>query len=138
MAQEQIVFRNSSQKYEAGTHNLLGMVGLVAAMELILEFGVDAISATLLRHRAQLVPALQAKGFTVLHAKASPETGSSIVSFFRPGADMTAMHEKLLAAGVVTSLRADRTGQKYIRLSSHFYNTEAELQPVLELLVIGP
>jgi len=134
VAQEQIVFRHSSQKYEAGTHNLLGIVGLVAAMELILELGLDNIAATLLRHRALLVPALQGKGFTVLHAKASPETGSSIVSFFRPDADMAALHEKLLAAGVVTSLRADRTGQKYIRLSPHFYNTEGEFQRLLELL----
>ena len=127
---------DSSQKYEAGTHNLLGIVGLVAAMELILELGLDNIAATLLRHRALLVAALQGKGFTVLHAKASPETGSSIVSFFRPDADMAALHEKLLAAGVVTSLRADRTGQKYIRLSPHFYNTEEEFQRLLELLVI--
>src|SRR5215472_6767327 len=29
VAQEQIVFRKTSQKYEAGTHNLLGLVGLV-------------------------------------------------------------------------------------------------------------
>jgi selenocysteine lyase/cysteine desulfurase len=28
----------------------------------------------------------------------------------------------------------DRKGQKYIRLSPHFYNTDAELQRVVELL----
>jgi len=49
VAQEQIVFRNGSQKYEAGTHNLLGIVGLVAAMELILELGVENITRELLR-----------------------------------------------------------------------------------------
>jgi selenocysteine lyase/cysteine desulfurase len=37
-------------------------------------------------------------------------------------------------AGVVTSLRADRKGQKYIRLSPHFYNTDGELDRVLELV----
>jgi selenocysteine lyase/cysteine desulfurase len=31
-------------------------------------------------------------------------------------------------------LRADRTGQKYIRLSPHFYNTDAELERVLDLV----
>jgi len=65
VAQEHIVFRNGATKYEAGTHNLLGLVGLIAAMELVLEIGVENIAAELLRKRAWLVPALQAKGFTV-------------------------------------------------------------------------
>ena len=39
---------------------------------------------------------------------------------------------KLLDAGIFTSLRTDRKGQKYIRLSPHFYNTDAELARVME------
>jgi selenocysteine lyase/cysteine desulfurase len=134
VAQEQIVFRKKSQKYEVGTHNLLGVVGLVAAMEMIMELDVEAISKELLRQRAFLVPALQNKGYTVLQAVARPENSSSILSIFRPGEDMPALHQKLLDAQVVTSLRADRTGQKYIRLSPHFYNTDAEFSRVLGLL----
>jgi selenocysteine lyase/cysteine desulfurase len=134
VAQEQIVLRSGSQKYEAGTQNLLGIVGLVAAMELILELGVENIARELLRKRARLVPALQAKGCTVLQADAPVENASGIVSFHRPGADLTALHQKLMDAGVVTSLRADRKGQKYIRLSPHFYNTDGELDRVLELV----
>ena len=33
---------------------------------------------------------------------------------------------------MVTSLRTDRAGQKYIRLSPHFYNTDAELDRAME------
>src|SRR4051812_21232431 len=134
VAQEQIVFRRGSQKYEAGTHNLLGIVGLVAAMKLILEVGVDNIARELLRKREWLVPALQAKGWTVLLPETPAENGSGIVSFSRPEHDLAALHQKLLDANIITSLRADRSGQKYIRLSPHFYNTDAELQRVLELL----
>jgi selenocysteine lyase/cysteine desulfurase len=134
VAQERLVFRSGSQKYEAGTHNLLGIVGLVAAMELILELGVENIARELLRKRARLVPALQAKGCTVLQADAPAENGSGIVSFYRPGSDLAALHQKLTEAAVVTSLRTDRTGQKYIRLSPHFYNTDAELERALELV----
>ena len=57
-----------------------------------------------------------------------------IVSFAKPGADLPALHQKLLDSGIVTSLRGDRAGQNYIRLSPHFYNTDQELQRVLELL----
>jgi len=134
VAQEQIVFRNGAVKYEAGTHNLLGLVGLIAAMELALEIGVENVAAELLRKRAWLVPALQAKGFTVLNAEAKPGNASGIVAFYQPGKDLAASHKKLADAGVVTSLRTDRQGQNYIRLSPHFYNTDAELRRVLELL----
>jgi len=134
VAQEQIVFRNTAQKYEAGTQNLLGIVGLVAGMEMILELGVDNISRELLRQRSWLVQALQNKNFTVLQANSPPETGSSIVSFFRKDGDMPTLHQKLLEANITTSLRADRGGQKYIRLSPHFYNTEAEFQRLMEFL----
>ncbi len=38
------------------------------------------------------------------------------------------------AAGITASLRADRAGQEYLRLSAHFYNTDEELQRTLDLL----
>ncbi len=134
IAQEKIEFRSGAVKYEAGTQNLLGLVGLIASMELALEIGVENIAAELLRKRALLVPALLKKGFTVLNADAKPENAGGIVSFFQPGKGLTALHQKLSEAGIVASLRTDRKGQNYIRLSPHFYNTDAELQRVLELL----
>lgn len=135
IAQEQIVYRSGPHRFEAGTYNLLGLVGLNAAMELILEIGVDNIAAELLRKRAWLVPALQAKGYRVLAANALLETASGIVTFFHPDeAALPALHQKLEAANIITSLRCDRKGRRYIRLSPHFYNTDAELHRVLELL----
>jgi selenocysteine lyase/cysteine desulfurase len=134
VAQEQIVFRNGASRYEAGTHNLLGLVGLVTGMELILEIGVETIAAELLRKRAWLVTALQAKGYQVLSADAAPENSSGISSFYKPGVDLAPLHQKLLDARMITSLRTDRNGQKYIRLSPHFYNTDDELRKVLDLL----
>ncbi len=134
VAQEKIVFRAGATKYEAGTHNLVGLVGLVAAMELALEIGVENIAAELLRKRAWLVPALQSKGYTILNGDAKPENASGIVSFHQQGKDLTALHKKLAVAGMVTSLRTDRAGKNYLRLSPHYYNTDAELQRVLDLL----
>ena len=134
VAQEQLVLRRGAAKYEAGTHNLLGLVGLLTGLELMLEVGVENVTRELLRKRAWLVPALQAKGYTVVAGDASPENCSGITSFYQPGKDLPALHQKLLDAGIITSLRTDRTGQKYIRLSPHFYNTDEELHRVLELV----
>jgi cysteine desulfurase / selenocysteine lyase len=134
VAQEELVLRKDARRYEAGTNNLLGIVGLVAAFELLLEIGIENIARELLRKRMWLIPSLQAKGYTVLHADAPAANGSGIVTFFRDGAEMTPIHQKLASVNIVTSLRADRSGRKYIRLSPHFYNTDAELRRVLELL----
>jgi len=134
VAQESLVRQRGARKYEAGTYNLLGLSGLTAALRLVLELGVENIAAALLQHRARLVPALQAKGYTVLHAEAPPENCSGITTFYRPGEDLAALQQKLAAAGIVVSLRADRAGRQYLRLSPHYYNTEAELQRALDLL----
>jgi selenocysteine lyase/cysteine desulfurase len=136
VSQEQIRLRPDAKKYEAGTHNLFGIVGLMAAMELLQEIGVENISRELLRKRAWLVPALQAKGFTVLHADAPPESSSGIVSFHRKGTDLSELHRKLSEANILTSLRVDRAGERYLRLSPHFYNTDAELKKVLEMVPV--
>ena len=134
IAQQSITLRPDARRYEAGSANLLGLAGLEAAMELLLEIGVDNIATELLRKRAWLIPTLQAKGCTVLQPDAAPAHASAIITFHRLGTDLVALHQKLLQANIVTSLRLDRTGQQYIRLSPHFYNTDAELQRFLEWL----
>lgn len=133
-AQETIVHPSNARRYEAGSENLLGLVGLHAALEMLLELGIDNIAAELLRKRKWLIPALQTKGFTVLQADAPPENASAIVSFYRENFDVSALHKKFEEAKIVTSLRSDRSGRRYIRLSPHFYNTDAELNRVLDLL----
>ena len=134
VAQDNIEFKNDARKFEAGTHNLLGLTGLIAAMELILEIGVENIARELARKRAWFVPELLKKNYSVLNPKLEPENVSSITSIFLPGKDLTPINQKLTDAGVVASLRTDRKGQNYIRFSPHFYNTDDELRRVLELL----
>lgn len=134
VAQEQLVWRSGAHKYEAGTYNLMGLVGLIAGIELLLEAGVENIARELIRKREFLVKALGEAGLSVVHPALGPENASGIVSFAAPGKDLPTLHQKLLAAGIVTSLRTDRSGAKYIRLSPHFYNSGAELSRTVEVL----
>jgi selenocysteine lyase/cysteine desulfurase len=134
IAQPQLIPRSDARRYEVGTQNVLGLAGLQAALELLLEVGVEHIAAELLRKRRWLVPALQARGWQVLQAEAPPEHASAIVSIHRPEGSLAGLHQRLIAAGIVTSLREDRAGRQYLRLSPHFYNTDAEVQRVVELL----
>ena len=134
LAAPEIAFRPDARKYEAGTHNLVGLAGLRAAVALLDEIGVANIAGELARKRAWMVPALQEKGCDVLLPQMPPENVSGIITFAVPGADMTALHQRLTTANVITSLRSTRDGRQWIRLSPQYYNTDAELQRVLELL----
>jgi selenocysteine lyase/cysteine desulfurase len=134
IAQNHLRLRTDARRYEPGSHNLLGLVGLHAALGLLLELGLDQISAELFRKRMLLVPALERRGFQVLHPELPPDLASAIVSFSRQGTDMTVLHQKLRKAGIVTSLRTDRKRRRYIRVSPHFYNTDEELDRFLAAL----
>ena len=134
VSQEEIVLRQDSRRYEPGTQNWLGLMGLHAAMELLLQIGLEEIAGELSRKREWVVPALLAKDYLVLNANAASGAASGIITFHHRRSDMAILHQRLEQAGVVTSLRSDRQGTRYIRLSPHFYNTDAELQRALELL----
>ncbi len=134
VAQDQIVHPPDSRRYEAGSANLVGLAGLQAGMELLLEVGIENIATELLRKRSLLVPALQAKNYAVLGGTAPVEHASGIISFYQPDGDMPDLHARLTGAKIITSLRASRAGQHYIRLSPHFYNTDAELHRLLEMV----
>jgi cysteine desulfurase/selenocysteine lyase len=95
---------------------------------------VENIGEELLRQRGVLVPALLERGWQVVHPSSPREASSAITSFHRPGADLVSLHQNLIKAGIYTSLRTDRAGRNYIRVSPHFYNTQAELQRLLELV----
>lgn len=132
VAREELVFRSGAQRYEAGSHSMLGLVGLRASLDLILEVGVEAIAADLRAKRDFLMPALRDRGWEVLSLDAPEAHRSGIVSVTRSDLDLAQRHEALAKAGIVTSLRTDRAGRKYLRLSPHFYNTQAELSRAIE------
>ena len=134
IAQETLDYKPDARRYEAGTANLLGIVGHHASLQLLDALGLAKIAADLLAKRRRLVPELLAKGCDVLHADVPEANASGIVAFSKPGEDMAALQARLGQAGVTVSLRVMRDGSKLIRLSPHFYNTPAELYRLLEAL----
>ena len=134
VAQEQLNYRTDARRYEAGTANLVGLAGLGAAMELLLEVGIENIAAEALRKRAWIVPELQKKGYEVLQANAAPENQGAMISFHKIGADLPAVHQRLKDQNILSSLRGDRSGRRLLRISPHFYNTDSELRRTVEAL----
>jgi selenocysteine lyase/cysteine desulfurase len=123
----------TARRYEPGSLNAIGLVGLHAALELLQSAGVPAISARLAELRALLVPGLERKGYSVLGSPSDRPT-SGIVSFRREGTDMEALCKALDQAGIVTSLRHDLAGRACIRVAPHFYTSEAEIERLVAAL----
>jgi len=136
VAQEEIEFHPTAQRYEPGAMNVMGIFGMKAAIDLLLAIGIPRVAARILTITSRLAYGLQEMGFTPLGPTSGP-SGSGIVTVSRPGTDMEALFERLTAANIVCSSRQDRQGSHYIRFSPHFYNTEAEVDQVLKVIAAG-
>jgi selenocysteine lyase/cysteine desulfurase len=134
VAQDEVQFERGGRRYEPGVLNAVGIIGMRAALDMLLDFGIGNISACLLQLKAHLVPRLKSMGFTVL----PPEDGahaSSITTVIRDGGvPLERVFEHLTANHVVASLRHNRAGAAHLRFSPHFYNTESEIDRVCELI----
>lgn len=126
-------FLDSAQRYEPGSPNVLGIVGLHAALGLLLEVGIESIAVRLARLRGVAVAGLREKGYEVL-GPSDGKRSAGITSFTSQRQDMARLRNDLDASGFVVSLRDCFEGGRCIRLSPHFYNTEEEIMQLLDRL----
>jgi selenocysteine lyase/cysteine desulfurase len=117
--------KRSAARYEEGTRNLLGMVGMREHLKLFLQIGPESIEKRIEALRGMIVKGLEEKGCTFL----SPidfQAGSGIVTFRHPKKRSEKLYEELMARKIIVSIRED-----WIRVSPHFYNTEEEIEEFL-------
>jgi selenocysteine lyase/cysteine desulfurase len=133
IAQESLRFRADARRYEPGSLNLVGIIGLRAALGLVLECGMETVEQRVLALARQVISQAAQAGLTIV----GPSGGaglSGIVSLWSETKDMAQAYARLNLGNVVTSLRHTRDGKKCLRLSPHFYNREEEL-PQLDRLM---
>jgi cysteine desulfurase/selenocysteine lyase len=136
VAQPEIAFEATARRYEPGALNLLALHGMKASIELILGLGVKQIEARLLDLRAFAEEKLLARGFRVLgHANRRSQKSGIITIAIENEATATAQAKKLRENRADVSLRQVRSGVSCLRLSPHFYNTEAEIEEVIKILL---
>lgn len=126
IAQDSLTFKSDARTYEPGSLNLAGIVGLRAALQLILGCGIDAIETRVLALAKCAIAGGTKAGFSVLGATEGMGL-SAIVALAAEGRDIAQLHAKLDAAKIVTSLRRCRNGTQCLRISPHFYNREDEI-----------
>jgi selenocysteine lyase/cysteine desulfurase len=123
-----LTLRDDARRFECGTLNTAGVFGLAAALELLLEVGVERIEARVLALTDGLCEGLQAAGGDILSSRA-PGEASGIVSFTPPGLPPTEFVARAEAAGIIVACRSGR-----VRVSPHCYNDESDVTALLDLL----
>lgn len=140
ITQEDIVFEKGGRRYEPGVLNVAGILGMKAGMELLLEKGIPEVSAQLLRLKSRLVQRLEPLGFHFLGPTAGLNA-SGITTAWREegqGPSLNRIFDHLTAQRISPSLRYDRAGKAYLRFSPHFYNTEHEMDHVVDAIAATP
>lgn len=123
-----MTLREDAGRYECGTLNTIGCFGLRAAIELLLEVGIENIAEKVQALGDYVDAAGRKKGFEVMIER-TPETGAGIVSFKKPGADSEAIVQRLKENRVLAAARAG-----WVRFAPHFYIEFEEIDRALALI----
>jgi cysteine desulfurase/selenocysteine lyase len=125
-----LTFASSARRFEESVVSLLDTAAFGAALELLLEVGAEVVEGQVLKLSARLAEGLARLGCEIVEPwPRSRDESSGIVSFRKPGMSAAAVLRDLSAAHVIA-----RTHQDFVRLSPHFYNTEEEVDGVLEVM----
>jgi selenocysteine lyase/cysteine desulfurase len=127
-ASRDMTLRQDAGRYECGTLNTVGCFGQRAALELLLEIGMEPVSAAVLALADQIYDGVRAKGYDVL-VERTPESRAGIVTFRHPTISSPIVFGMLREAGVAAAPR-----QGWIRTSPHFYVSKDDISRVLEVL----
>ena len=115
-------------RFEEGSYNSVGLYGLNAAIELLLEVGVSTIETHILQLTIALIEGLESKGYRVITPKADSER-AGIVVFESDQHTPIELYELLHEQKIITAERGSG-----LRVSPHFYNTGSEITHLLEVL----
>src|SRR5579863_1143934 len=123
-----MTLRPDAGRYECGTLNTAGCFGLRAAMEFLLQVGVENVGAAVQALGDRLWTGLAERGYETLGVR-SASSGAGVVSFRREGIDSGAVIAKLRENSITAAARAG-----WVRTSPHFYITPEEIEQMLALL----
>lgn len=124
--------------FEAGTHNLPGIAGLLAGVEFVLAQGVEAIGRREREHVAEIARRLAALPALTIHGPSLPAQRSGLLSFTVEGMDASSLAFMLdqrfdiaVRAGLHCAPQAHRSLGTYpagtVRVSPGWFTTNDEI-----------
>jgi len=116
----------TASRFEVGEPSVLSLIGASAAIKLLLDVGITNVEKRILQLADYLIKSVKERGFK-LQTPEGRECRSGIVNFLVDNPREKA--KRLREEGIIVSTRAHG-----IRVSPHFYNTEQEIDRLLDEL----
>jgi len=120
--------RPDARRFESGSPNIIGVIGLGAALGLLNEVGAANIEARIRCLTDYACEGLESKGYSIYSSRDEGEW-SGIVMFNCGSHDGREIVENLAEQKICISLRAGR-----LRMAPHFYNNEADIDRCIAAL----
>jgi selenocysteine lyase/cysteine desulfurase len=127
----ELVLKSTAERFEGGSENMVGMIGLGQSIKLLRSHGTEALAERVLAITDLACERLTGVGARIASDR-RPEHKSGIVLFDMPGVDPVAMRRHLLGRKVVLSCRAGK-----LRITPHAYNDESDIQRLIAGLQSG-
>ncbi len=118
---------NSSQRFECGSPNMLGIHALHASLSLLLEIGIDIIEQRVLERSEYLFQAINDAPSLTLVSNQALNRYAGIVAFAHNRDSAETVYRRLIANDVICALRGGN-----IRFSPHCYTTMSTLTKAIE------
>ncbi|MBI1336858.1 MAG: aminotransferase class V-fold PLP-dependent enzyme [Phycisphaera sp.] len=126
----QFQFQPDARRFEPGSYNIPGILGLGASLEMLLDIGLDQIWARVEALTDRLCDGLRRRGYSVFSPRDISSEKSGIVTFVPPGKlDPHRIVHDLESQNIVIVLREGR-----LRASPHFYNTPDQIDHLIDAL----
>lgn len=120
--------REGAERFEGGTPNWPGVIGLGAGLDLILDVGPKNINGKIEDLTKQVLEGLAELPVDVI-TPCKREQRAGIVTFYPLKIQAEELNLQLSARGIICSIRRGA-----VRVSPHFYNTAGEIQAVMDAL----
>jgi cysteine desulfurase / selenocysteine lyase len=130
---DKMVLKNDASRYEGGSANHVGQIGLSESLQMLLDLGCNApdnpVAAAVLENANGIEEGLRRVGAQVYRARSAinPESElSGIVTFEIPNTDPLDLRKRLIEEGIVLSVRHDR-----LRVATHAYNEPSDIDRLM-------
>lgn len=126
----ELAWAPGARRFQESAASWLDIAAFRAGVDLLAEFGHDAVEERVIGLTTRLGKALEADGHEIVAPwPREPEESSGLIAFRTPGVDPQQNVNAALEAGLFIRAYGDMN-----RVSPHFYNTEEELDRLVAVL----
>jgi len=126
-----LAYKDIPDKFQTGFRNYVGFVGLEASINYMLQFGLNNIRNKIMNLSNQMREELSKISGITLFGPEDQSKRTSIVSFSIDGQEPQKIVELLEKKKIVIAVR-EIVYKKILRASPHFFNSEEEIQKVVD------